>query len=150
MGRTMLGVLPLLIALAVPSSAAALSSVAVTSTFSAPALVLDGEGTSDTRIVKVGDLSLSTDSAAGLTVTLSSGDLAKIDGEPIVFQVTTVADGAAAPAAASFTVPSGSLYAYVTFAAGSEERDVYIKYSTRTIQDPGTYDAQIAASVTDN
>ncbi|PSR15542.1 hypothetical protein C8255_22575 [filamentous cyanobacterium CCP3] len=113
-------------------------------------LDLDGEGSASTHIVKVADILFSTDHSGGLTLWLTSGNLTKVNGSDISFQVTTVANDAIAPSSSDFTVPSGQVYTYVTLAAGSESRDVYILYTPSALQDPGAYSATIDISVVDN
>src|SRR5689334_21910892 len=71
-------------------------------------LILDGEGSSQTRIVKIADLTLGTADARGCTVWVSSGILVRVGGTPIPFQVAIVAHAASPPPAASFTVPPGA------------------------------------------
>jgi len=130
-------------------NAAALPTVAATVTAAASTLDLDGEGSSETYIVKVADVTFSTDNATGCTLTLSSGDIAKAGGLNIAYKVTSVADGAAAPTSGDFTVPTGTDYTYAISSATSSDRDVYVKYTTRSIQDPGTYSETIHFTVAD-
>ena len=127
-----------------------LSTHSTTPTAIATSIDLDGEGSANTHIVKVADVTFSTDSSIGLTLTLTSGSFNKVDGADINFQVTTVGNNASAPSGAAFTVPSGSSYTYVTQAAGTESRDVYIRYTPNALQDPGNYSASIQSSVVDN
>lgn len=137
--------------LASSTVALATPSVTATATSGATVLVLDGEGSATTHVVKIADVSLWTDAAAGLTVSISSGSLTKADGRtPIPFQVLLVDDGAAAPAAAAFTTPSGTTYTWSSTSAGSFERDLYIKYTPASLQDPGAYTASVDLSVVDN
>ncbi|HEY9627568.1 MAG TPA: hypothetical protein V6C84_09725 [Coleofasciculaceae cyanobacterium] len=127
-----------------------LSTLNTTPTAIATSLDLDGEGSATTHIVKVSDITVSTDNSNGLTLTLTSNRLNKVDGADIDFQVTTVENDAIAPSGAAFTVASGDSYTYVTEAAGTESRDLYIRYTPNALQDPGHYSASIQASVVDN
>lgn len=130
--------------------AVAVPTLTTNATATAGQLDLDGEGSASTHVVKVADIVLSTDSASGLTLTISSGDIDRIDGQPIPFQVTTVANNASPPTNGDFSTPSGNDYMYATGAAGTENRDVYIRYTPLPFQDPGSYAGPIDLSVTDN
>ena len=134
----------------IAAPALALPSLIASPTSGAGNLDLDGEGTANTHIVKVADLSFSTDSANGLTLEVTSSAIAKLAGADIDFQVVTVANNASIPSQGDFTVPSGSTYTYTTNGAGSENRDLYILYTPGTLQDPGNYLGIITVSVNDN
>jgi hypothetical protein len=129
-------------------SGTVVSSLAITVTASAAASALDLSG--GEKIVKVADLAMSTNNEQGFTLTTSSGSLTKSGGTSIAFQVTTVADAATAPAAGAFTVASGSDDTFNTSGAGSSDRDLYIKYTPASLQDPGTYTGTINLTVSDN
>jgi len=132
-------------------STVALPSLNTTATSIASNLTLDDTGSTIEHIVKVADLTISTQNTNGYTLTVSSGNLSKADGQtPIAFQVITVADGAAAPSSADFTISSGSNYTVSTSTAGQADKDLYIKYRPAALQDPGAYSAPISLSVTDN
>jgi len=126
------------------------SAVTAQSTLGASGLVLDGRGIATTRIVKVAAISFSTDTAAGLTLTIASGSLTKAGGTPVAFQVVLVARDAAAPSSGAFTTPSGSSYQVSTASPSTVERDLYIMYRAAALQDPGTYSATIDLDVFDN
>lgn len=129
----------------------ALPAITATATTTASALLLDGEDDASEHIIKVADLAISTDNSTGLSLTVSSGNLTKTDGiTPIAFQITTVADGAPAPASGEFITPSGSNYTASTSTAGQADKDLYIKYTLAALQDPGPYSAAISLIVTDN
>jgi hypothetical protein len=113
-------------------------------------LALEGQGSTNTHIVKVADLALSTDNSRGLTLTISSGSLTKTGGTSIPFQVTTVANGAGTPSTAAFTTPAGSNYTFSAVLGDTTARDLYIKYTSAVLQDPGAYNAAISLVVTDN
>lgn len=130
--------------------AIALPFLSTSATAISASLTLDGEGFAAPHLVKVADISISTDHSSGLTLMLTSGSLTKVGGHDIPFQVTTVANDAIAPDRGDFTVPAGNTYTYVTQAAGAESRDVYILYTPRALQDPGSYSAAITISVVDN
>lgn len=130
--------------------AVGLPSLSTSATAISTSLDLDGEGSASTHIVKVADISISTDSSRGLKLSLTSGSLTKVDGSDISFKITTVANDESAPSSSAFDVPSGNTYTYVTQAAGSESRDVYILYTPSALQDPGPYGATINISVEDN
>jgi hypothetical protein len=127
-----------------------LSTLNTTPTAIATSLNLDGEGSATTHIIKVSDITFSTDNSTGLTLTLTSDSFNKVDGANIDFQVTTVENDAIAPSGAAFTVPSGDNYTYVTETSGTESRDVYLRYTPNALQDPGNYSASIQVSVVDN
>ena len=101
------------------------------------------------QIVKVADVVASTNNEQGLTLTASSGSLAKGGGTSIPFQVTSV-DEAATPASGAFLIASGSSYTRGTSAAGSINWDLFIMYTPATLQDPGDYTGVIHLSVSDN
>lgn len=130
--------------------AQAVPTLTTTPTINAGQLDLDGEGNASTHVVKVADIEISTDSGSGLTLTISSGDIARVGGQPISFQVTTVADNASPPSSGDFSIPSGNDYTYATAAAVTENRDVYIRYTPLSFQDPGHYSNSIDLSVIDN
>ncbi|MBE9076003.1 hypothetical protein IQ241_01610 [Romeria aff. gracilis LEGE 07310] len=135
---------------AIPTPALALPTLATSPTAVVSSLDLDGEGTATTHIVKVADLSFSTDSALGLTLSVTSGSLTKPDGVDIDFQVVTVLDNDVAPSEGDFSVPSGSVYTYTTSGAGNHSRDLYILYRPAALQDPGNYASTIDVWVDDN
>jgi hypothetical protein len=139
-----------LLALGCPALALAAPELAVSATAGASNLTMDGAGSSSTRIVKIADLSLSTDDEQGLTLSVSSGSLTKAGGSPVPFQVALVADEAAAPSAAAFTTSSGGTLFHSTGGAGSLGLDLYIKYRSANLQDPGAYSASIDLGVVDN
>lgn len=136
---------------ATTSVALATPSVTVSPAAGAGALVLDGEGSSTTHVVKLADVSLWTDAANGFIVSISSGNLTKADGRtPVPFQVVLVADGASAPLASAFTTPSGTTYTWSSAGSGAIEKDLYIKYTPAGLQDPGAYIASVDIDVVDN
>ena len=140
LGVCLLGALP----------APALPNLTTSPTNDASQLDLDGEGTASTHIVKVADVTVSTDNASGLTLTISSGDIKQVEGQPISFQVTTVVDNASPPSNGDFSTTSGNNYTYANGAAGVESRDVYIRYTPLSLQDPGDYASLMNLSVVDN
>lgn len=123
------------------------STLEITSVDTAGASALDLT-TAGPTIVQVADIEMSTNNEQGLTLTASSGNLTKTGGTSIAFQVTSVADGATAPT--TFAIASGSNYTVGTSAAGSVLKDLYIKYSPATLQDPGAYGGSISLVVSDN
>lgn len=145
----MVPTLSFLIAATLP--VAALPTLNTTTTTLASNLALDGTGSTSEHIVKVADLTVSTDNSSGYTLTISSGTLLTSEGEtPVAFQVTTVADGASVPGSAAFTTPSGNNYTVSTATAGQANQDLYIKYTSAVLQDPGNYSGSISLIVTDN
>jgi hypothetical protein len=118
----------------------------------AGALDLDGVGvgSASQHIVNVADVTLTTNTEAGLTLTVSSGDLEITAGvgSPISYQVATVAGGAAAPGVLAFSA-SGTPYTSNSI-AGTLHKDLYIMYTPADLQTPGDYIATITLSVLDN
>jgi hypothetical protein len=110
---------------------------------------MEGAGSSSLHIVKVADLSLSTDDVDGFILSVSSGNLTKTGGASVPFQVLVVAHGAATPTAGDFTVASGDTLPHMTSNAGAVEVDLYIKYQSANLQDPGPYSASISLSILD-
>lgn len=130
----------------VPLSGTVTTTLQVTSSTASGASTLDlmnGE-----KIVKVADISMSTNNEQGLTLTVSSGNLTKTGGTSIPYQVTSVADAATAPT--TFGTASGTNYTVGTSAAGSSAVDLYIKYAPASAQDPGAYSGEISLTVSDN
>lgn len=116
----------------------------------AGALNLGGTGSASTHIVKVADVTITTQNAGGCSVTISPEDLRKADGEtPISLQLLVVSDGAAAPAHTDFTTAAGAPFTFSISSAGTHERDLYIRYSPRSHQDPGTYTSSLTVVATD-
>ena len=130
----------------VPLSGTVTTTLQVTSSTASGASTLDlmnGQ-----KIVKVADVGMSTNNEQGLTLTVSSGSLTKTGGTSIAYQVTSVADAAAAPT--TFSIASGSDYTVGTTGAGTSAVDLYIKYTPASAQDAGEYTGQISLTVSDN
>jgi hypothetical protein len=144
--------LTLAAAILIGSTAAAMASAAVTAqgTLGASGLVLDGRGIASTRIVKVAEISFSTDSQNGVTLSIVSSSLIKAGATPVPFQVVVVPRDATVPTSTAFTTLSGNPYLVLTSSAGVAERDLYIMYRTAALQDPGPYSASIDLDVVDN
>jgi len=144
-------ILTTVLTLAMPALALAEPSVTVSASSAAGDLPMDGQGTASTHVVKIADLTLATVDADGLTVYITSGNLTNAEGRtPVAFQVLLVNDGASAPSPSSFTTASGTSYTLPTGAAGTVEKDLYIKYAPASLQDPGVYSAHVDISVVDN
>jgi hypothetical protein len=127
------------------------SSVTVQGTAGATGLELDGRGSASTHIVKIAEISLTTSAAGGFTVTVTAGSLIKVDGStPVSLRVVLVDRDAPSPSAAAFTIPSGTPYVFSTTAAGTVEKDAYIKYTPAALQDPGAYAAVVEIDIVDN
>ncbi|GBO53303.1 hypothetical protein APA_1210 [Pseudanabaena sp. lw0831] len=62
----------------------------------------------------------------------------------------TVVSGDNPPSSGDFTVASGNNYTFLTNQAGSQNRDLYILYTSASLQDPGTYIANITILIADN
>ncbi len=139
-----------LFGLLVSANAVAAPSVTATATGTASNLDLDGEGTFGTHIAKVATVTVSTTNATGCDLVIGSGALEKIGGLSVSYQVTTVAFGGAAPLAGDFSVPSGADYTFATSVSGTVQRDVWVLYTTRSLQDPGTYVETLLFSVADH
>jgi hypothetical protein len=137
--------------LAMPALAFAEPSVTVSASSAAGDLPMDGHGTASTHVVKIADLMLATDSANGLTVFVTSGQLTNADDRTSVsFRVLLVNDGASAPSPSAFTTPSGDIYSFPTSTAGGVAKDLYLRYTPASVQDPGTYSATVDISAVDN
>jgi hypothetical protein len=139
-------------ALALRAAAPAFATPAVIaqSTAGATNLALDGRGSASTHIVKVADVSLTTDATNGLTLSITSGSLVRPGGTPVTFQVALVDDNAAPPTASAFTAASGVPYVFATSTVTAIAKDLYIKYTPAALQDPGGYAASIDIDVGDN
>ena len=132
------------------ATAPAYATSSITATGSVTNLALDGGGSSTSHIVKVADLTMSTDAGLGFTVLISSGSLTKPGGAPIPFKVALVDDGAAPPPSNAFTTASGMSITFATATSGSVLKDLYILYLSANVQDPGDYSASIVCDITDN
>ena len=123
-------------------------TVTVTPSNQANSLPLGGQGgTQSTQIIKVGTISLSTTSENGFTLNISGSNLAKSDGQtPISIEMTTVPSNDPAPST-GFT----QSYSYQNNTpVASETRDLYIKYTPASLQDPGNYSTFLNLTIGDN
>lgn len=126
------------------------STATLSATPAAAALQLGGTGRALTQIVKVADLTISTDSPGGCAVTVSTRALTNRDGEtPIALEVLAVLDGAPAPIAADFSASSAGTHTFRIRSAGMQLFDIYIRFSSRRQQDPGTYSSSLIIHATD-
>ena len=126
------------------------STLAIVSVPTAAATNLLGLGAGAVEvIVKVSDLAITTNNSTGYTLTATStGLLTKgAVGPDIVFTMTTVLDGVAAPLTG---VAVASPYVFDSTAAGAVPLDLYIAYTPAAVQDPGDYAGSIALIVTDS
>jgi hypothetical protein len=138
--------LSLLAAVSRPAHSA--PSVTAAASSGAGALELDGGGSSQMHIVKVADVSASTDGAGGFRLSISAGELHKADSStPVPFQMALVSDGGAPPAAGAFTTAAGGTLIWITTSAGAAARDLYILYTPAALQDPGAYSASASLSI---
>lgn len=139
-----------LISLGVEIHALADPALTITPDANNSSLPLDGEGSASTRTIKIADLSISTVNATGYTLTISSGDITKVDGQDIAYQVATVDDGDPSPSI--FPISSGQNYEVCTSSANvsADILDVYIRYTPASLQDPGTYSETISITAIDN
>jgi hypothetical protein len=146
-----LGVASACVLVATSTLAFATPDLTTQATAGATSLGMDGRGNASTHIFKIAELSISTSSASGFLLSVSSGNLAKGDGStPVHVQVAVVDHDAAAPSSAAFTSPSGMTYTFATTHSGAVQKDLYIKYTPAALQDPGTYSASVDLGVVDN
>jgi hypothetical protein len=131
------------------SPANAGSSVAVQPAAGAMDLVMDGTGSVTTHVVRIAVVMVAGDGPRGFTLGIGSGSLTKLGGRPVAFQVAVVDHDAAVPTASAFTTPSGMRHA-LSVGPGSYTKDLYIKYCSAALQDPGTYSASVDLDVFDN
>jgi hypothetical protein len=113
-----------------------------------------GAGTLDlsggAKVAIVATVAIDTNNSTGYTMTATDGDM--VNGTattPIAYQVTSVAAGAAAPAAGVFA-PTYTYASNAANAAATGGRDLYVAYTPAALQDPGAYTATITLAVTDN
>lgn len=122
-------------------------------------LDLGGEGVDNGEtIVKVADITITTNNNTGLSLTLTSGNLTAGGDTNLPYQVASTADTVAA-VTADFSVASGTAkvenFTQVGGAApnlgadGSLARDVSISYDPPQNLDAGAYTATITLSVAD-
>ena len=106
------------------------------------------------QIVKVSDLTMTTNNEQGLKLTATgddSGRLTKSGGTAIPFRVVSVDDEATAPASGAFSAAPGvPITVSASSIAGEVLRDLYIMYTPATLQDPGDYAGSITLLVEDN
>jgi hypothetical protein len=131
--------------------------LALTTTPDAGNLTLDLAGTSATasavaKTVRVATLDLVTNNSQGLLLTATWLDMknvtdTKAGNDTVPFQVTSVPSTDAAPTAFE---ASTTTYTYNRASEGAETRHLYIKYTAPALLDPGTYEATINLTVTDN
>ena len=127
------------------------SASSVTSTNDNTALTLFGQGVAQTEVIqKAADLALFTNNTAGITLTITSGNLS--DGTTdIAFQVVTT-DDAATPGAGDFGTASGTdrdENITTGFTAGALDRDLHVMYDTPALLNPGVYSGSITLTVAD-
>jgi hypothetical protein len=128
-------------------------TVTITPSNQANNLPLGGEGgIQSTQIIKVGTINLSTTSQNGFTLNIMGNNLEQSDGKtPIYFQVTTFPTHSGTPSSADFTTPTAQTYSYINNNPNASEiRDLYIKYTPASLQDPGNYSAYINLTIFDN
>ena len=126
-------------------------SVTAVASSSASSLALDGEGNNTPRIVKVADVTIVAAGSHGYTLRVTPTTLAKGDGvDPIGYQVVSVDSNAPAPDASAFTAAANAEQVFVDGAPGSFVRAIYIRYTARSLQDPGTYLSSLNITATDN
>lgn len=136
----------------VPLSGTVTSTVSMTVTNKiATSLDLKGDGTpSASYVSKVADVNISTNNSSGATVTATFGNLVNPDGTtPIPVEVSAVDDGASAPSATGNAV-NNTNYTFGSNAAGSVDKDLYIKFTPAALQDPNTYESTLTLNVADN
>jgi hypothetical protein len=102
------------------------------------------------KIVKVADLAITTNNSTGYTLTATEGNLSDgAHGDTIAYKVATVVHGNTAPQATDFNGSSGFYTDSTTTTAGSNPKDLYIKYTPSATQAAGTYGATITLNVAD-
>lgn len=122
--------------------------MAAAATAGAASLPLDS---ATAQIVKVAALGINTNNSSGYTLTVSSvsGNLTNADGANIPFQVAVT--NAGTPAADSdFTGASVTHATTAANAAGSQGKDLSIKFTPGALQDPGTYTGTVNLTVANN
>jgi hypothetical protein len=127
-------------------------SLAVAGTTGAGSAAALELGTTGEKIVKIADLTMSTNNEQGLLLTVTSansGSLVKAGGTSISFLLNAVNDAATAPATGDFSAGSGATYTTGSTAAGDANKDLYMKYTPATLQDPGEYTDTLTLTVTD-
>ncbi|MEH1917838.1 hypothetical protein [Nostoc sp.] len=127
------------------------ATIEATDTAGATALNLGGEGTIVTdAVVKVADLTMSTNNASGLKISLVGGTLIGTltgIGTPITYQVAVATNGQT-PATGDYSANISGLS--VSNSPAEVEKDLYIRYSAPAINDPDTYEGSILLTVADN
>ncbi|NJN49342.1 MAG: hypothetical protein HC805_05635 [Alkalinema sp. RL_2_19] len=101
-------------------------------------------------IQKAADVQVSTIASSGLTLSVTPESLTKVDGSSIAIQFLIVADGAGQPSSTAFITDANSTYSFSTGTAGTDNFDLYIKYTPAQFQDPGNYATTIQLTVEDN
>lgn len=120
-------------------------------TAAAAALTLQGAGTD--VIVQIADVLLTTNNTGGITMsTAAGGSITSSDGgtSTIAFDLVSVDDGVAAPAAGAFGAGAYTQNFTTGFdAAGQLPVDLYMRYDSPALVDPGTYGATVTLQVAD-
>ncbi len=132
-----------LIPLLVAKSAFALPDISNVNTRTvATNLELDGDGQTGTYTVLVADVTVDSPSAPSYTISIPAGDLTSGVAPVIGFQVAAVTSGSAPPTTFSSN--------WELCSSQEEDLDIYIQYTTATLQDPGTYTHSLFLSAVDN
>ena len=129
------------------------STLAVTSSATSDASSLPMSiSTPGNQVVKIADLTVTTNNSAGLTLTATTGDLTS-GSDTVPFTVAAVDDGGTAPT--SFATTSGSTYSLpvttgFNATTGEKNIDLYIQVQNPTLPKKGTYAGSILLTVADN
>ncbi len=121
-------------------------------TAAAAALALQGGGTD--VIVQIADVLLTTNNTGGIAMsTAGAGSIVSSDGgvTTIAFDLVAVDDGVAAPAAGAFTAGAYAQNFTTGFdgTTGQLPVDLYMRYDSPVLVDPGTYGATVTLVVAD-
>ena len=130
------------------------STLDVDAVDTAAAATLTLQGAGNDQIVKVADVLLTTNNTGGIAMsTAAVGNIVSSDGgtTAIAFDLFSVDDGVAAPAAGAFTAGAYAQNFTTGFdpATGQLPVDLYIRYDSPALVDPGTYGATITLQVAD-
>jgi hypothetical protein len=123
--------------------------ISATATSTATNLPIIDTG-SNTEILQVANLQVSTNASNGLKLTITPKSLNKTGGAQIPIQFLAIPSGNTQPNPTDFTTPATTNYEYTISTSGSADLDLYIKYTPGQLQDPGNYTTDLELSVADN
>lgn len=108
--------------------------------------------TASVQRVKVGDITMGTNNATGLTLALDGGvTFTNANAKtPITVGVAVLAGNAPTTPTTGYTTSTGSLIAPTAAQAVTTPYSLFVEYTPAALQDPAAYSATVNLTVTDN